>query len=190
MLEIGKTLVSLELLKKRFCCDLSACSGACCVHGDSGAPLTKEEVGILEKVYPLVREFMREEGKQAVSEQGLCVVDADGDTVTPLINKGECAFVVFENSVALCAIEMANKAGLTDWLKPLSCHLYPIRIKEYKYYDAVNFDSWDICDPAIKKGETIGLPVYVFVKDALIRAYGHDWYEQLDYAAKNLKLEE
>jgi len=190
MLEIGKTLVSLDVIQKKFCCDLSACMGSCCIHGDSGAPLTIEEEGILTKAYPVIRDFMREEGRQAVLEQGLSVMDTDGDIVTPLINKGECAFVVFENGIALCAIELAHKAGLTNWLKPLSCHLYPVRIKSYKRYDAVNFDIWDICAPAIDKGKELGLPVYVFIKDALIRAYGEEWYKQLDYAAKNLTLDE
>lgn len=189
MLEIGKTLISLDVLQKKFCCNLPACSGACCVHGDSGAPLRPEETVIIEKVYPLVSGFMREEGKKAVSEQGISVVDSDGDTVTPLINKGECAFAVFDQGLTLCAIELAFKEGLIDWLKPLSCHLYPIRIKVYKHYDAINFDTWDICDPAVIKGESIGLPVYVFVKDALIRAYGQDWFDQLDYAGKNLDLD-
>lgn len=190
MLEIGKTLISLDVLKKRFCCDLSACHGACCVHGDSGAPLTVEETKIIEEVYPKVKGYMREEGISAISEQGLSVVDSEGDTVTPLINDGECAFVVFENDISLCAIELAKKDGLISWVKPLSCHLYPIRIKSYKHYDAVNYDRWDICSPAIKKGIGLGLPVYVFVKDALIRAYGQEWYDQLDYAAKNLDLDQ
>lgn len=190
MLEIGKTLISLDVLQKRFCCDLSACKGACCVHGDSGAPLTDDEKDILKKVYPDVKEFMSDKGIKAIEEQGLSIVDSEGDTVTPLINKGECAFVVFENGVSLCAIEMAHKSGKIDWLKPLSCHLYPIRIKSYKSFDAVNFDTWDICDPALTKGRDLNLPVYIFVKDALIRAYGQDWFEKLDYAAKNLNLDE
>ena len=190
MLEIGKTLISLDVLQKRFCCDLSACKGACCIHGDSGAPLNEDEKEVLKKVYPDVKKFMREEGIKAVEEQGLSIVDSEGDTVTPLINKGECAFVVFENGVSLCAIEMAHKSGIIDWLKPLSCHLYPIRIKSYKSFDAVNFDTWDICYSALEKGRGLGLPAYVFVKDALIRAYGQDWFDQLDYAAKNLNLDE
>lgn len=190
MLEIGKTLISLDVLQKKFCCDLTACKGACCVHGDSGAPLRDEEIQLLKQVFPKVKKYMREEGLRAVSEQGLTTVDSDGDTVTPLINKGECAFVVFENGVAICAIERAFRAGEIEWLKPLSCHLYPIRIKPYKHYDAVNYDKWDICKPAVSKGEELKLPVYVFVKDALIRAYGQEWYDQLDYAAKNLNLEE
>ena len=190
MLEIGKTLISLDVIRKKFCCDLSACAGACCVKGDSGAPLNDEETEILEQVYPSVRKFMREEGINTVERQGLYVIDSDGETVTPLINKGECAYVVFENGIALCAIEMAHKAGLTHWKKPLSCHLYPVRIKHYKHYDAVNFDSWDICSPAHVKGRELGLPVYVFVREALERAYGAEWFEQLDYAARNLEVDE
>jgi len=190
MLEIGKTLISLDVLQKKFCCNLSECMGACCVHGDSGAPLRDEETVILENIYPIISNFMRDEGRKAVSEQGLFIVDDDNETVTPLINKGECAFVVFENNIALCAIELSYKAGLTEWLKPVSCHLYPIRIKHYKKYDAVNYDSWDICKPALEKGKSLSLPVYVFAREALVRLYGTDWYDQLDYAAKNLDLEE
>ena len=190
MLEIGKTLISLDLITKKFCCDLPACLGGCCVYGDSGAPLTTEETGILEEVYPEVRPYLRAEGIKAIEEQGLYVVDSDQDTVTPLINQGECAFVIFQNGIALCGIEKAWRAGKIGWMKPLSCHLYPVRIKEYRRYDAVNYETWDICEPAVRNGGALGLPVYQFVKDALIRKYGSDWYEQLDYAAKHLEIGE
>ena len=190
MLEIGKTLISLDVIQKRFCCNLAACKGACCVHGDSGAPLRDDEVEILEKNFGLISEYMSEEGLAAVSEQGFSVVDTDGDVVTPLINKGECAYVKFENGIAMCSIEKAFIEGKTGWKKPLSCHLYPIRIKGYKRYDAVNYDKWEICNPAVEKGEKLGLPLYLFVKDALVRAYGQEWFDQLDYAAKNLQLDE
>ena len=190
MLEIGKTLVSLDVIQKRFCCDLAACQGACCVYGDSGAPLKEDEVILLEKYYNLISDYMSEQGRKAVAEQGLTVIDSDGDIVTPLVNKGECAFVRFENGIALCSIDNAYIEGKISWKKPLSCHLYPIRIKSYKHYDAVNYDRWEICDPAVDKGEKLGLPLYLFVKDALLRAYGEEWFEQLDYAAKNLKLDE
>ena len=189
MLEIGKTLISLDLLSKKFCCDLAACKGACCIYGDSGAPLSDEEVDILEESYPKIKPYLRPEGLKAIEEQGLHVVDVDHDTVTPLINKGECAFVVFENGISLCGIEMAYRDKKISWMKPLSCHLYPIRIKNYKKYDAVNYDEWDICSDAVKHGSELGLPVYLFAKDALVRAYGTEWFEQLDYAAKNLQIE-
>lgn len=188
MLEIGKTLISLDLIAKKFCCDLPVCLGHCCVYGDSGAPLTEEETRILDQVYPEVKPYLRPEGIQAIEEQGLHVTDSDHDTVTPLINQGECAFVVFNQGIAMCGIEQAWRDGQIEWMKPLSCHLYPVRIKEYKHYDAVNYDEWDICKPAIANGESLGIPVYQFVKDALIRKYGSDWYDQLDYAAKNLQI--
>jgi len=189
MLEIGKTLVSLDVISKSFCCDLAACKGACCVYGDSGAPLTDQEQHDLEKEIGFIEPYMREEGKQAIKDQGLHVVDVEKDTVTPLIEQQECAFVVFENGTALCAIEMAYRDKKIAWMKPLSCHLYPIRIKKYKHFEAVNYDVWDICRPALKKGSDLSLPVYGFLKEALIRVYGSEWFEQLDYAAKNLELE-
>ncbi len=189
MLEIENTLISLDLVTKKFCCDLPACKGACCVYGDSGAPLSEEEKLLIEEVFPAVKPYLRPEGLKAIEEQGLHVVDSDHDTVTPLVNKGECAFVVFVNGISLCGIEMAYRDNKTKWIKPLSCHLYPIRIKQYKSYDAVNYDQWDICNPALEHGNNLGLPVYQFAKDALIRAYGAEWFEQLDYAAKNLQFE-
>ncbi len=189
MLEIGKTLISLDVITKKFCCDLISCLGSCCVHGDSGAPLNGKEKGFLEQAYPEIKPYLRPEGISAIEEQGLHVLDDDHDTVTPLINQGECAYVIFENGVSFCGIEKAYREDKISWIKPLSCHLYPIRIREYKHYDALNYDEWDICRPALKKGKGLGLPVYLFVKDALIRAYGEDWFEQLDYAAKNLDFD-
>lgn len=189
MLEIGKTLVSLDLLTKKFCCDLPSCLGACCVYGDSGAPLLDEEVALLEDAYPEAKPYLRLEGIRAIEAQGLHVIDTDNETVTPLINQGECAYVVFESDMSYCGLEKAFRAGKTQWMKPVSCHLYPVRIQAYKYYDAVNYNEWDICQPALDYGERLGLPVYQFVKDALIRRYGIDWYDQLDYAAKNLQID-
>jgi len=189
LLEIGKTLISLEVINKIFCCDLASCLGGCCYYGDSGAPLRNEELISLEEVYPQVKPYLRKEGIAAIEDQGLYVVDSENDTVTPLINNGECAYVVFENGISFCGIEKAFRDGRITWMKPLSCHLYPIRIKEYKHYDSVNYDEWEICHSALIKGKRLGLPVYQFVKEALIRAYGEDWFKQLDYAAKNLEFE-
>lgn len=159
------------------------------MHGDSGAPLTEDEVKILDEYYSKIKSYLRPEGLKAIEEQGPYIKDCDGETVTSLINKGECAFVIFEDGMSFCGIEKACRNGKIPWIKPLSCHLYPIRIKKYKHYDAVNYDEWDICRSALKKGKGLGLPVYLFVKDALIRAYGKEWFEQLDYAAKNLDFE-
>lgn len=188
MLEIDHTLISFEVLRKKFCCDLQACKGGCCVYGDSGAPLTIEETGLLDDHLDDLRPFMRKEGLEAVLEQGLYVTDTDGDLVTPLINGGECAYVFFEEGIALCAIERAWQEKAVPFRKPVSCHLYPIRIKSYRQYDAVNFDQWDICQPALSLGERQQLRLHQFVKDALVRKFGTDWYEKLDYAAEHLDI--
>ncbi len=189
MIEIGKSIVSLDVFKKKFVCDLNACKGACCVHGDSGAPLDAEEEALLEAAYPAAKKYMREDGIAAIETQGFAVVDEDGDLVTPLIEAGgACAYVYFEeDGTAKCAIEKANLNGETSWKKPLSCHLYPIRIKKYARFEAVQFHEWDICEPACACGEQLNVPVYAFLKEPLIRKYGADWYAELLVAASELK---
>ncbi|MFH0759880.1 MAG: DUF3109 family protein [Bacteroidota bacterium] len=189
MFEIGRTLISLEVLRRRFCCDLQACKGSCCVYGDAGAPLTIEEAGNLDDYIDDLRPYLSEDAILSLLEQGLYVHDIEDELVTPLIRGGECAYTVFENGTSYCAIERAYKAGNVPFNKPVSCHLYPIRIKSYDQFDAVNFDEWDICAPAISEGDRQGLPVYLFAKDALIRKYGQEWFDQLDYAAHNLDFD-
>jgi hypothetical protein len=185
MIEIGKTLISDDVVEKQFVCDLNACKGACCVHGDSGAPLEDDETEILENDFEKIKPFLTDKGVDAIEEQGRWLIDSDGDKVTPLVggNK-ECAYTVFENGFALCGIERAWKAGATDFRKPISCHLYPVRITKYKKFDAVNYEKWNICKPACACGEKLEVPVYRFVKDALVRKYGTEWYAQLEEAAK------
>jgi hypothetical protein len=184
LIAIENTLVSEDLLEKKFVCDLNACKGACCVEGDSGAPLEENEAHILEEIFDDIKPYMRPEGITAVEEQGKYTVDVDGDLVTPLVKGKECAYVYFdENNTALCAIEKAYKEGKINFQKPVSCHLYPVRITNYKEYDAVNYHAWDICKPACKCGSKLNIPVYKFVKTALIRKYGEDWYKQLEFAA-------
>jgi hypothetical protein len=189
MIEIGNALVSFDVLQKKFCCDLQICKGACCVHGDAGAPLTIEEAGDLEDYLDELSPYITGEGLLSIIELGAFVRDTDGEIVTPLINNKECAFTVFENGIAFCAIEKAHNDQVVPFNKPVSCHLYPIRIKALDDYDAVNYDIWDICNCARDKGGKENIPVYVFVKEALIRKYGQEWFEQLDYAAKNLDFE-
>ncbi|MCX6225688.1 MAG: DUF3109 family protein [Bacteroidia bacterium] len=186
MIEIGKALVSLDVLQKKFCCNLQACKGACCVHGDAGAPLTLEEAGDLEDYADELSPYVSAEGLFSIIEQGAFVRDVDGEIVTPLINNKECAFTVFQDGIASCAIEKAFHDAAVPFHKPVSCHLYPIRIKSFDEFDAVNYDVWDICNPAREEGNRNNQPVYVFVKEALIRKYGVEWFEQLDYAARNL----
>lgn len=189
MIEIDDKVVSSEILVQRFCCDLPRCLGMCCVHGDSGAPLTPNEALSLELILEKVKPYMTDEGIAAVSEQGVAVTDSDGDLVTPLIDGRECAFTLFENGIASCAIERAWNDGIVDFRKPLSCHLYPIRVKEYSNFTAINYHHWDVCAPARQLGDQINLPVYQFLKEALIRAYGQEFYNQLDEAAKLLSLQ-
>lgn len=187
MIAIGETLISEDIFDKKFVCDLNACKGECCVAGDSGAPLDKGELAILDKIYPKVKPYMNEKGIAAVDKQGSYVLDSDGDYTTTLVSEGaECAFVFFdEHNIAKCAIEQAYLEGKIDWKKPISCHLYPIRITDYKAYEAVNYHSWHICKPACECGKQLNVPVFKFLKEPLIRKYGEDWYEELNavYAA-------
>jgi len=186
MIEIGPALVSFDVLRQKFCCNLPACKGACCVLGDAGAPLTITEAGDLEDYLDELRPYMSTDGLLSILELGAWVRDVDGELVTPLIHGKECAYTLFEDGIAFCSIEKAFNDGVIPFNKPVSCHLYPIRIKEYPDYDAVNYDRWDICNPAREEASHQGLPVYLFVREALIRKYGTEWFEQLDYAAKNL----
>lgn len=187
MIAINHTLVSEDVFDKKFVCDLHACKGECCVAGDAGAPLDKKELKLLDKVYPAVKPYMIKEGIDAVEKHGSYVKDSDGDYTTTLISEGgACAFVIYDdNNIAKCAIEQAHIDGklneiAPDWKKPISCHLYPIRITEYKEYDAVNYHSWHICKPACECGKKLDVPVFKFLKEPLIRKYGVDWYNELD----------
>ncbi|MES2565436.1 MAG: DUF3109 family protein [Bacteroidota bacterium] len=182
MIAINHTLISEDIFDKKFVCDLNACKGECCVSGDSGAPLEKKELQILDKVYSSVKPYMNAKGIAAVEKQGNYVLDEDGDYTTTLVSEGaECAFVFFdEKDIAKCAIEQAYLDGKIDWKKPISCHLYPIRIQAYKEYDAVNYHSWHICKPACECGQQLNVPVFKFLKEPLIRKYGPEWYNELD----------
>jgi hypothetical protein len=186
MIAIDKTLISEDLIDKKFVCDLNACKGACCVAGDSGAPLEKEELQILDSILEDVKPYMVKKGIKAVEKFGSYVIDGDGDYTTTLVSPGaECAFVFFdENKIAKCAIEQAYYDGKVSWKKPISCHLYPVRITKHKDYDAVNYDKWSICKPACECGAKLDVPVYKFLKEPLIRKYGKDWFKQLEQSAK------
>ena len=186
MLEIGRAIVSLDVLAKQFACDLGACKGACCEEGDSGAPLEEDELAILEEIYPIVEPYLPEAGRKAIKQQGYSIIDSDGDYVTPLVGNRECAYTIYENGVALCGIEKAYFDGKIQWRKPISCHLYPIRISKYTDFDAVNYDKQEICQSARTCGAKLQLPVYKFLKEPLIRKYGQEWYAQLEEAAAHL----
>lgn len=185
MLEIGRAIVSLDILDKQFLCDLMKCKGACCVEGDSGAPVTAEEVKAIEEAYPAFKNYLPESHQEEISKQGFGVIDFEGDLVTPLVNFKQCAYTYKDNGILKCGIEKAYLEGKTSFRKPVSCHLFPIRITEYKRFDAVNYQQIDICKPGRQCGKSEKLPLYVFLKEPLIRKYGQEWYEQLSYAAEN-----
>lgn len=181
MLAIQKTLVSLDLLEKHFVCDLNACKGACCVKGDAGAPLTDNEINLLEDIIEDILPHLDEEGKAVIAEKGVFEIDVDGDRGTSLLSNGRCAYALIDDDgMVSCGIEKAEKAGDINFKKPISCHLYPVRITEYKEYDAVNYNKWDICKPACDCGVKLDVPLFKFLKDALKRKYGHEWYEELE----------
>ena len=187
MFQIGKTIVSEEVLEKEFVCNLSACKGACCIEGDAGAPVTEEETKIMEEIYPKVKPFLRKKGIEAIEAQGTWVVGEDGEFETPLIDGADCAYVIFDGDTALCGIEQAYNQGLVDWKKPVSCHLYPIRVKDFSEFAAVNYNRWHICSDACTLGKELEVPVYKFVKEALIRRFGEDWYAELEKVAEEFK---
>lgn len=186
MIQIDDKLVSLNVFDQEFVCDLNACKGACCVEGDVGAPLEDDEAEKLEAIYNDVKPFLRPEGIKAIEEQGTFIRDEfDQEYVTPLVNNKECAYATFDkDGTAKCGIEQAYRAGKTDFLKPISCHLYPIRVKKYTQFTAVNYDQWEICAPACECGSKLNVPVYRFLKEPLIRKFGKDWYADLE-SAKN-----
>lgn len=190
MFQLGKTIVSEDVIEKEFLCNLSACKGACCIDGDAGAPLEKEETKILDEIYHKVKPFLRKEGIEAIKKQGTYITTKDGELETPLINGADCAYVIFDDkNTALCAIEEAYNQGEVKWKKPISCHLYPVRVNNYTEFSAVNYHKWKICSDACSLGEELGVPIYKFVKEALIRKFGEDWYSELERIANSKKIQ-
>lgn len=172
--------MSDDVIEKEFVCNLDKCKGACCVEGDYGAPLDEDELEILKKVYPKVKPYLSKEGIKAIEEQGTHVLDDDGDLSTPTIKGRECAYAIYdEKNILKCGIEQAHKDGKIAWKKPISCHLYPIRITKKKNFEALNYHKWNICSPACSLGKELQVPVYKFLKDPLIRKYGEAWYTEL-----------
>jgi hypothetical protein len=187
MIQIGEKIVSRELFESHFICHLEKCEGNCCVFGDSGAPLEDAEAITLTRNLDPLLPFLRAEGKRAIKEQGAWVIDNDGDKVTPLVGREECAYVVFEDTVARCAIEIAFEQGAINFQKPVSCHLYPIRVGKLKSGIALNYHQWSICEPARILGAKEGVPVFRFLKEAIIRVYGEEFYNQLEIVYSEMK---
>ncbi|MGY6558371.1 MAG: DUF3109 family protein [Nitritalea sp.] len=181
MIVIGKTVLSDDIKEQFFVCNLEKCKGACCVEGDAGAPLEDRETKLLEQLYPKIKPFITEAGQRVIESQGTWVYDMDGEKGTPTIGDNrECAYALYdERGILKCGIEQAYLAGVIPFKKPISCHLYPIRIDKYADFEALNYDRWDICAPACDLGTALGVPVYKFLKDPLIRKYGEAWYAEL-----------
>ena len=188
MIQVDDKIISMDVFEKQFVCDLNACKGACCIEGDAGAPLLDEEEKILNEIYDKVKPFMKKEGITEVENQGVAVYDSEGDLTTTLVNNRECAFAIYENGIIKCSIEKAFIDKKIDFKKPISCHLFPIRIKEYRDFDSVNYEKIKICKSACERGSKLETPLYVFLKEPLIRKYGKDWYKELLEAANALRV--
>lgn len=180
MIANGQTLISEDIFDTMFACDLAKCKGACCVEGESGAPLTEDELNQIEDVFDVVRPLLRPEALEVIERVGLFEIDQDGDFVTPIIEGRECVYATFEaNGTAKCAFEQAWRDGKTNWPKPISCHLYPVRLKELKDFTALNVHHWPICDGARSCGAASKISVFDFCKTALIRRFGDAWYTEV-----------
>lgn len=188
MIQIKDTLVSLDLIEQNFCCDLSHCKGACCIEGESGAPVEMEEIEKIEASLPYIWEDLSIEARKIIDKQGVVYPDAEGEMVTSIVNGKDCVFTCYdEKGTCFCAIEKAWREGKIDFIKPISCHLYPVRLKKYPTYTAVNYQEWSICSGARIFGLKNAVPLYVFLKEPLIRRFGNDWYEELCIAAQLVK---
>ena len=186
MLQIDHTIISLDLLEEKFVCDDVKCKGACCRYGDSGAPLEEDEGKKLEKDFQKIKPYLRNEGILVIEKQGAFIKDNDGDLVTPLIEGKECAYTYIEDGIYRCGIEKAWLENKIIFRKPVSCHLFPVRRKKYPDFEAVNYEKWAICQPARILGINKNMPVYKFLKEALVRVYGKRWYRKLEKAASLL----
>ncbi len=180
MLQIQDTLVSLDVVERFFCCDLEKCLGECCIEGDAGAPITDEEKAIIERVLPEVWDYLLPAAKKAIEEEGVAYRDIEGDLVTQIVDGKNCVFSCYgSDGMCLCAFEKAFREGKIDFYKPISCHLYPLRIKEYPTFTAVNYHRWKICKCAEVLGRAKGIRVYEFLREPLIRRFGQEWYDEL-----------
>ena len=180
-MQVDKVLLSTEIVTEYFCCDLSACHGQCCVDGESGAPLTLDEAAELERLLPMIEDSLSAEARKVIADQSVAYVDVEGDLVTSIVNGQDCVFTCYEDGCCLCAAERAYREQLTDWCKPISCALYPIREKRLSNgYIGLNYHRWSVCDPARRKGQELRLPLYRFLKSPLTRRFGEAWYKELE----------
>ncbi len=189
MIGIDDTLVSFDVFEEQFCCDLNACKGYCCVDGDAGAPLEPSEIAQIEQALPAVWDMLSQDARIVINRQGVSYKDASGEDVTSIVNGEDCVFTCYdEKGICYCALEKAWREGKTSFMKPVSCHLYPIRVQKLSNgLMALNYHRWSVCSSACRLGRELQLPVYRFLKEPLIRRFGKEWYEKLEVAAEWLK---
>ena len=206
IIEIKDTLVSMDIITEEFCCDLEACKGKCCIIGDAGAPVSMDEVMEQENVLDEVWDDLSASAQAVIDKQGVAYTDQEGDLVTSIVNGKDCVFTYYDDltlslpddnggerqctipNCCLCATEKAFRAGRTSWCKPISCALYPIRVKELKNgLTALNYHQWDICADGRRKGRELHMPVYKFLREPLIRRFGQEWYDELCLVAEEVK---
>lgn len=185
MLQIGNTLVSLDLIERFFCCNLDACKGECCIEGDAGAPISNEEYEKLKEILPIVWDDLLPAAKEVIEESGVGYIDSEGDLVTSIVGGKDCVFTCYgEGGMCYCAIEKAYREGRTDFMKPISCHLYPVRLSEYPDFTAINYHRWKICKAAEVLGRKEEIRLYQFLKNPLERRFGKEWYAELCQACE------
>lgn len=188
MLQIQDAIVSFDILTKEFCCDLKKCKGACCIEGDAGAPVTPEEIMQIEELLPIIWDDLSPEAKQIIEEKGVAYNDPEGELVTQIVNGKDCVFTCYgQDGCCYCAIEKAFREGRCAFPKPVSCHLYPIRVSRIGDFWALNYNRWDICQCALVKGHRIGLPMYKALAEPLVRRFGQAWYDELETAVQEMK---
>ena len=192
MVQIQQTILSDEIFEEYFLCDLNLCKGMCCVDGDSGAPITREEYAEIESILPVIKKYLTPAALEVIANKGIAYVDFDGELVTSLVEEGkECVFAYRdEQGLCKCSIDTAYRDGRVDVQKPISCHLYPIRLSEYRVFTALNYHRWSVCRSAVVKGEEEGVPLYRFLKEPLIRKFGKEWYNEVVIAAELMKAAE
>ncbi|HAT61537.1 MAG TPA: DUF3109 domain-containing protein [Prevotella sp.] len=188
ILQVGNVLVSPDIFTEKFCCNLDACKGQCCVEGDAGAPVTMDEIGEIENVLDNVWDEMSASAQSVVDKQGVAYTDSEGDLVTSIVQGKDCVFTCYEKGTCLCSLERAFRQGKTKFVKPISCALYPVREKSFgNHLYGINYHRWNICKDAVKKGRELNLPLYKFLKGPLTRRFGAEWYKELLQIADQLR---
>ncbi len=187
IIQVGHVLLSSDILTERFCCDLEACKGICCVEGDAGAPVTLDEISSIEDALDTVWNDLSASAQAVLDKQGVAYTDREGDLVTSIVGGKDCVFTCYDDGVCLCALEKSYRTGATKFCKPISCALYPIREKRFDGgLIGLNYHRWTVCRDAVKKGRALDLPLYKFLKAPLIRRFGAEWYRELCEVAKEL----